>query len=167
MPETPTNEPAPERSRADGAFAAVLGLTALALLAASPWLVDTSGPDPFYKGPLIFPLLALSIAVIGAAPPALAGLRASGWRVDGRGFPWAALRLLALASLFPPAIAAVGLDLATFAFVSAGLALVGYRHRGRLLLAAALVTAAMHLAFVTALDIWFPAPWLWPLLHGA
>ena len=159
--------PAPETSRTDGAFAALVGLAALGLLAASPFLVDTSGPDPFYKGPLIFPIVALSIAVLGAAPSTLAGLRAARWRIDGRGFPSAAVRLFLLASLFAPAIAAVGLDLATFVFVALGLALVGDRRPGRLLLAAAGITGAVDLAFVSALDIWFPSPWLWPWLTGS
>jgi hypothetical protein len=42
-------------------FGTFLGLLAMGLLLSSPWQVDTSGPDPFYKGPLLFPLMVLSL----------------------------------------------------------------------------------------------------------
>ena len=84
--------------------AVLLGALALALLAAAPWLVDTEGPDPFYKGPLIFPLVALGVAAAGAVPAAwrlarralAGGGDAAGWRIDGHGFPWGATGLLCL-----------------------------------------------------------------------
>mgnify|MGYP000936339788 CR=1 FL=1 len=146
-------------SRTHDALAAGLGAAGLGLLAASPWLVDRSGPDPFYKGPLIFPLIALAVMVAGALPAAVRLLRPGGsWRVDGRGLPWPALRLFLLLCLFPTAVVVAGVEATAFLFVAVGLPLVGSRRPLTVVLVAALVSLAIHLAFRSLLDIWFPTP---------
>ncbi|MDQ0314266.1 tripartite tricarboxylate transporter TctB family protein [Amorphus orientalis] len=155
-------------SRTGDAIAAAIGLAAIGLFVAAPSLVDRSGPDPFYKGPLIFPLIALAITAAGALPSAfrlVTGTTRS-WRIDGAGVPLRAIGLFALACLYAPAIAAFGLDAATFVFLFLGLLAAGYRRPLRALAVAVSVTLIMHLAFVTVLDIWFPTPSLAPLTFG-
>ena len=166
--------PPPERpgAAAHDLVATLLGGAALVLLVASPWLVDRSGPDPFYKGPLIFPMIVLGLAASGAAPAAWRLFRPAGprdWVVDGRGFPVRAAALFAVMCGFAVGILVVGLQAASFLGILAGLAVVGYRRPLRALAIALGLTLLIHLAFRTFLDIWFPATmagdWLaagWP-----
>jgi hypothetical protein len=144
-----------------------IGIGALFLLVLSPWLVDSSGPDPFYKGPLIFPLIVLAVTVAGALPSIVRIARSGRLspRIDGNGFPRLAASLFLLMCLFPLAIGAIGLQPATALIVFAGLKLVGRSIWEAAVIAAAL-TLAIHLAFRTFLDIWFPAPWLIEALWG-
>lgn len=159
----------PGTSRAGDILATLVGLGALALMVTAKSHVDLSGPDPFYKGPLIFPLIALGVIVAGALP---AVVRLVGARRDGTAStrfkpPVRAAVLFVLACLYAPAIAAAGLDVSTFVFLLVGLLVAGYVKPLRALLTAAVVTLLMHLAFITVLDIWFPAPTLWSALSGA
>ncbi len=157
------------RSRAHDALGAGIAAVALGLLSGAPWLVDRSGPDPFYKGPLIFPLIALALTVLGALPSAVRLVRdrrKKSWYVDGRGVPWPAIGLFALMVFFPTAIRFAGLGPASFAFVFAGLMIVGYRKPVQNLAIAAGVALCLHLAFISFLDIWFPTPLLVELFEG-
>lgn len=155
-------------SRTSDVVAAAVGLAAAGLLVAAPALVDRSGPDPFYKGPLIFPLIALAIAIAGALPSMIRLVTAHGrsWHVDGRGVPGRAIALFALACLYAPAIAWAGLDAATLVFMLAGLLVTNPRRPLRAVATAIGTTIVLHLAFVTALDIWFPTPALWSAIAG-
>ena len=156
-------------SRTHDALAAGIGAVALCLLAVAPWLVDQSGPDPFYKGPLIFPLIALALTVLGALPGAyrlIGNARTASWYVDGRGVPKRAIGLFALMVLFPAAVGIVGMAASAFVFVAAGLAIVGYRRPLMVVAIAAGIAVCLHLAFVTFLDIWFPAPLVYEWLGG-
>ena len=147
------------------ALALAIGAIALVLLVLSPWLVNSSGPEPFYKGPLIFPLIALSVTVCGALPAAwrhIHNRRAISLHVDGAGLPARSAILFLIMCLFPLAIDAVGLEVATFALTFAGLLLV-YRKPVASLIIAACLTVAIHLAFRTFLDVWFPNPWLYAM----
>ena len=149
------------RSRAHDALGAGIGAVALGLLIGAPWLVDQSGPDPFYKGPLIFPLIALALTVLGALPCAVRLIRdrhTRSWFIDGRGVPWPAMALFVLMAFFPTAIRFAGLGPASFVFVFAGLMIVGYRKPLQDLAIAAGVALCLHLAFISFLDIWFPTP---------
>lgn len=154
----------------DDLLAAALGLAAAALLVASPWLVDRSGPEPFYKGPLIFPLIALAIMLAGALPAMVRLLTSNGldsWRRLAWSPPWPAIRLFLLMCLFPWALTAIGLEAATLLFVVAGLRLVGWRRPLAAAGIAAVLAVGLHLAFKTVLDVWFPEPLAWSLLAGA
>lgn len=151
------------RSRTHDALAAGIGAVAFVLLIGAPWLVDTDGPDPFYKGPLIFPLIALALIVLGALPGAIrlvATNCAGSWVVDGRGVPWNAIGLFALMCFFPPAIRLAGLAAASFVFLFAGLMIAGHRKPLQAAAIAASTALCLHLAFITFLDIWFPTPML-------
>lgn len=156
-------------SRSSDVVAGALGLGAAALHVAAPWLVDRSGPDPFYKGPLIFPLIALALAVAGGLPALVRLATASGrsWRIDGRGVPARAAMLFLLACFYAPAIAWAGLDAATVVFMLAGLLVTNPHRPLRAVLAAVATAVVLHLAFVTLLDIWFPAPTAWSWLSGS
>ena len=171
MPDTANHRPAEERfgpSRTSDVVASVLGVAAAGLLLAGPALVDSSGPDPFYKGPLIFPLIALAITVISALPAMVRIATATGrtWFIDGHGVPFPAIALFLLACLYAPAIAWAGLDAATFAFMLVGLLIANPRRPLRAVVTAVAITIVLHLAFVTLLDIWFPSPTLWSALAG-
>lgn len=166
--DTAAEEVRARPSRTSDLVAAVVGVGAAGLLLAAPSLVDSSGPDPFYKGPLIFPLIALAITVAGALPAMVRLVTAHrrSWHVDGRGVPGRAIALFALACLYTPAIAWAGLDAATFAFMLAGLLVTNPKRPLRAVGTAIGTTVVLHLAFVTALDIWFPTPALWSALAG-
>ncbi|WP_018699462.1 tripartite tricarboxylate transporter TctB family protein [Amorphus coralli] len=155
-------------SRTSDLVAGVLGLAAAALLVAAPQLVDRSGPDPFYKGPLIFPLIALAITVAGALPALVRLATAAGrsWFIDGNGVPLRAIALFALACFYAPAIAWAGLDAATFVFMLGGLLITNPRRPLRALVTAGAATVVLHLAFISFLDIWFPEPTAWSWLSG-
>ncbi len=171
--ETP---PAPAAGAEEGGghdlLAAAIGLAALALLIGSPWLVDRDGPDPFYKGPLIFPMLVLTLTFAASVPMFLRLARGplrgpvrGLLHVDGGGFPRQGAGLFGLMCLFPLAIGAVGLDVASVIVLLAGLKLTG-RGWVQSVIVAAVLSVVVHLAFVTALDIWFPKPWLFDTITG-
>lgn len=169
-----TTDREPPHCRVHDAVGTVIGVLGCALLVASPWLVDLSGPEPFYKGPLVFPLIALALVIVGSVPAALRLLRPSPawvWRLDGNGVPRSAIGLFLLLCLFPAAVSWLGVQAATFLFTLGGLVLVGYRRPGPALLIATLLALAIHLAFRAFLDIWFPAPqlpqWLGAALRPA
>jgi len=167
-PADPVAGPRPG-SHTHDAVAAGIGALALGLLIGAPWLVDTEGPDPFYKGPLIFPLIALALTLLGALPGAVRLVwsnRIGTWFVDGRGVPWTAIGLFALMIFFPSAINFAGLAAAAFVFVFAGLLITGYRRPLRAFAIAAAVAVCLHLAFITFLDIWFPTPMLVEWFEG-
>jgi hypothetical protein len=74
-------------SRVHDLVGTILGLFAALMLATIRWQVDTSGPDPFYKGSLIFPILVSILDAacvpachVAAAPPSRRGFLAFGWR---------------------------------------------------------------------------------------
>lgn len=172
MAATSERVPADPGAAAHDLVAAAIGAAALALLLGAPWLVDRSGPDPFYKGPLIFPLVALAIAVLAAVPAAFRLLRrvaaggeqGAAWRIDGRGFPLRGALLFGAMCLFPLGILAIGLQAASFLAVLLGLLAAGRTRPRAALAVAAAMTVLIHLAFRTFLDIWFPEPLFWPRL---
>ena len=57
-------------SRIHDLFGVFMGAIAAGILISTPWQVDTTGPDPFYKGPLIYPILALGIMMLSSLPSA-------------------------------------------------------------------------------------------------
>lgn len=143
-------------------FAAILGVLAAGLLAASPVLVDTSGPDPFYKGPLIFPILTLGLITAAAIPAMVRVVRRRGsglFALDGAGFPIRGAVLFLLACAFPTAIGAVGIVLASALFCALGLVVTGRSWRD-VVAVSLLLPLAIYAVFVLILDVWFPAPWL-------
>ncbi|MFO7783840.1 MAG: tripartite tricarboxylate transporter TctB family protein [Thermodesulfobacteriota bacterium] len=155
-------------SRVHDLFGSLLGLFALGLLVTLPWHVDTSGPDPFYKGPLIFPLLVLSL-IFGASLPSLWRLlrpaAGAGWYLDGQGLPLRSLRVLALLVLFLAGLIFLGLEVSTWGFLFVALWTVEQRSAWKLFGIPSLVTLSLYLLFKVFLDVWFPEPLLETLLE--
>ena len=113
-------------SRGHDLLATVSGrLWPLVTLISVPWNVDTSGPDPFYKGPLIFPLLVLGLMILYVASGPWPGGCCSppeperSWRLDGAGLPrkenHGYPRLFLVAFLF--GLILIGLELSSLAFL--------------------------------------------------
>lgn len=142
---------------------AIISLGALLLFAGSPWLVDQSGPSPFYKGPAIFPMIVLGMVALAGLPAWWRILDA--WRhyelgsIDTGSFGIStAFRVVPLMCLFPFGLLLAGPETATFVFAGTGLLLAGYRRIGTVLTVCVALTVAIHLIFRQALDIWFPEP---------
>ncbi|WBU62128.1 tripartite tricarboxylate transporter TctB family protein [Paracoccus albus] len=144
---------------------ALIGLVALILLVASPWLVDRSGPDPYYKGPLIYPQLVLAIIVVAALRPAIQAIRhPTGIRgIDL--MPRRSLGVFALMCAFPVMIAAIGLAPACLLAMALGLITARQSWQRSLIIAIA-GAAVLWLLFKGLLDIWFPQPWLLDMVRG-
>jgi hypothetical protein len=150
-------------SRVHDFFGSLLGLFSLGLLVTSPWHVDTSGPDPFYKGPLIFPLLVLSLIFAASLPSLWRLLRPApevNWYLDGQGLPHRSLRVLVLLILFLGGLVFLGLEISTWAFLFLALWAVEQRSAWKLLGIPSLVTFSLYLLFKVFLDVWFPEPLL-------
>ena len=147
-------------SRVHDLLGTLLGLFALGLLVTSPWHVDRSGPDPFYKGPLIFPLMVLSLMTAASLPSMwrLLSSRGGSWHLDGEGLPLRSLRVLALLILFLGGLVYLGREISTWGFLFAALWTVEQRSAWKLLGIPTLVTLCLYLVFKVFLDVWFPEP---------
>ena len=156
-------------SRTHDLLGASLGGFALVMLVSSPWQVDSSGPDPFYKGPLIFPLLVLSMMVLASLPfwkRLLTPPEKASWHLDGQGIPWKTIRVLGLLVGYLGGLLVVGLEAATALFLVAALWMVGERTWPKLAFVPLGVTAVLYLFFKYILDVWFPEPLLMQMLGG-
>lgn len=156
-------------SRVHDLLGAALGFLALGLLLSTPWQVDTSGPDPFYKGPLIFPLLVLAL-LLGASLPSMYRLFRprpdASWRLDGRGIPVKGLQILGLLILFLAGLVYAGLEVTTWLFLFCSMWLLQRRSPGTLVVLPTVVTIILYLVFKLFLDVWFPTPVFWEVLTG-
>ena len=162
------SHPPPRESRIHDLLAVILGAFAALTLLSSPWNVDTEGPDPFYKGPLIFPILVLSMMILAALPACLRLIKppeGSGWWLDGEGFPRKTLVVLILLAICLLGIEIIGLEVSALVFLAAGLRLAGHTGPVRLLLVPLIVTGLVFLVFKYFLDVFFPTPllmdWYW------
>ena len=155
-------------SRLHDLFGAFLGALAAGLLISTPWQIDTAGPDPFYKGPLLYPLLVLSLMVLASIPSAFRLIRpAEGapWVLDGRGFPKKPLVVFSLLILFTAGLVVFGLRISCLLFLGSSLYYLGHRRAGALIAIPLIVTAIVFLVFKFFLDIYFPTPLLFELLE--
>ena len=138
-----TDQASPE-SRAHDLLSLILGAFAALTLITSSWNVDTEGPDPFYKGPLIFPIIILSMMVLASLPACLRMVRpprGASWRLDGEGFPLKTVCVLFLLCLSLVGIQIIGLEVSALVFLVAGLYLAGHRGPIRLILIPVIITA--------------------------
>jgi hypothetical protein len=156
-------------SRVHDLLGAIFGVFALLMLVTSPWQVDTSGPDPFYKGPLIFPMIVFSLIFIGSLPSIrrliIPQINAS-WYLDGYGRPVKTVILLGLLCLYISGIITIGLEVSTWVFLTAAMKIVKQDSLGRIILVPFSVTVILFILFKIFLDIWFPEPLIVQILTG-
>lgn len=157
-----------EHSRVNDLFSAFLGAFAAFALITSPWNVDTEGPDPFYKGPLIFPLMVLAMMVLASLPAwvrLVSPPAGSSWHLDGKGFPQKTLVVLALLVALLAGLGLVGLEVSAWLFLTITLYYLGHRGVFKLLILPLVMTSLIALIFKYFLGVFFPTPvvadWLW------
>jgi hypothetical protein len=155
-------------SRVHDLFAASLGAFAAFCLITSPWNVDTEGPDPFYKGPLIFPIMVLSMMILASLPACkrlFSPAAGSSWQLDGDGYPKKTLVVLGLLIAMLVGLNLIGLEISAFAFLGLSLYLLGHRGPFKLIVLPLVMTGLIVLIFKHFLDVFFPTPitaeWLW------
>ncbi len=158
-----------EDSRVHDLLAASLGAFAAMVLISSPWNVDTSGPDPFYKGPLIFPILILSLMILASLPAVrrlMSPPEEASWRLDGQGRPYKTLVVLGLLSANLFGLRLIGLEASTFLFLLISIYYLRHRRPLVFLLTPLVVTGLVVLVFKHFLQVWFPTPLLVEWLGG-
>jgi hypothetical protein len=148
-------------SRIHDLFGAFLGTAAAGVLISTYWQVDTSGPDPFYKGPLIYPLLVLSLIVLASVPSAWRLVKPHErftWMLDGGGFPYKPLMVFLFLVAFLCGLVIIGLRVSCLLFVGTSLYYLGHRRPGVLVLIPVIMTGLIFILFKFFLDIYFPTP---------
>ena len=156
-------EPGESESRFHDLFATFLGAGAAAVLLSSPWQVDTTGPDSFYKGPLIFPLLVLSLMILASLPAAwrlAKPVPGASWHLDGQGAPVKTLVVLAGLVAYLFGLRFLGLEFSSWAFLFCTLHYLGHRTPIRLILIPLIITGLVVLVFKHFLEVFFPTPLL-------
>jgi hypothetical protein len=156
-------------SRFHDLFATFLGAFAAVVLLSSPWNVDTSGPDPFYKGPLIFPLLTLSLMLLASLPAVWRLMRppeGASWQLDGSGPPIKTGVVLCFLVAFLFGLVFVGLEVSSWGFLFVSLYFLGHRTALKLTLIPLIVTGLVVLIFKHFLGVFFPTPHLVDLFTG-
>jgi hypothetical protein len=155
-------------SRIHDLFGAFMGALAAGILISTPWQVDTTGPDPFYKGPLIYPLLALGIMLLSSLPFAWRLSQSqdkASWMLDGAGFPIKPMCVLIFLIMFLAGLVVIGLRISCMLFLGGSLYALGHRSLSVLVLIPIIVTGIIYMLFKFFLDIYFPSPlildWLW------
>ncbi|MDY0095281.1 MAG: tripartite tricarboxylate transporter TctB family protein [Candidatus Vecturithrix sp.] len=157
------SQPLNQASRWHDLAAVCLGGLAAVVLISAPWQVDTSGPDPFYKGPLIFPLLALALMILASLPAAwrlITPQEGASWQLDDAGMPLKTIVVLGFLILFPVGLVLIGLEATSWGFLFSLLYYLGYRGSRTLILVPLIVTGVLVLIFKYVLDVFFPTPLL-------
>ena len=150
-------------------FTMILGGGAAVLLATLRLHIDTTAvPYPFYKGPVLFPLIVLSTMVLACLPAFFRLIkRAPGGDLylDGEGVPYRpAVILVFLISFFIFGIAFIGVETSSFLFLLISSYCLGYRGIKSIILLPLFYTALIVIIFKYIFDIWFPQPWLLGLI---
>ncbi len=156
------------KSRVHDLFSALLGAFAAFCLITSPWNVDTEGPDPFYKGPLIFPIAVLSMMILAALPACKRLLTTAGQGArspEGRGFPYKTLMVLGMLIAVLAGLNLIGLEISAFVFLGVSQYCLGHRGPLKLIVLPLVMTGLIVLTFKYFLGVFFPTPlvaeWLW------
>ncbi|MBR3880954.1 MAG: tripartite tricarboxylate transporter TctB family protein [Mailhella sp.] len=155
------------RSRAHDLLGAVLGTFCTVMLVLAPWQIDLDVSYPFYKGPFIMPILALSIGVIASLPSWYRLLfkgKGRSWELDGAGAPRKPFLMLVTALFYPIGIFVIGLEIATFLILAVELYITGQRNRKILFFIPLLLSGIFWLVFRRMLDVYFPEPLLFYVL---
>jgi hypothetical protein len=156
------------QSRVHDLFSAFLGAFAAFSLITSPWNVDTEGPDPFYKGPLIFPVMVLAMMILASLPACVRLLSPpadSTWRLDGEGYPKKTLAVLGLLIATLVGLNLIGLEVSAWLYLTISLYYLGHRGVLKLIVLPLVITGLIFLVFKHFLGVFFPTPliveWIW------
>lgn len=159
------------KSRYHDIFTVFLGFLAALLLATIKLHISEPAVDyPFYKGPLMFPMIALGIMTISSVPALVRLIRPApdaSWRLDNMGPPMkpaACLVLLILFFLLGPVT--IGIEASVLFFLIISYYLQGYRQIKVLFLLPVLYTTMIVVLFKYILQIWFPEPAMMSILGG-
>ncbi|MBU0972599.1 MAG: tripartite tricarboxylate transporter TctB family protein [Proteobacteria bacterium] len=148
-------------SRVHDLLGSLLGVFAASMLISCPWQVDTSGPDPFYKGPLIFPLILFGLILAGSLPSmwrlCKPSLNAS-WYLDGQGKSLKSMVILGLLIVYLAGLMVIGLEVSTWLFLVIALKFVKQDSPLKITLIPLLITLILFFIFKIFLDVWFPEP---------
>ncbi len=155
-----------EKSRLHDICTAAIGLFAAVMLIASPWVVDSTGPEPFYKGPLIFPLITLISMLVFSIPSILKIILkkdTADYTLDQEGFPKKAIIILVFLVLFVFGIVGIGLELSVFIFTSASLYFLGFRAKKIIIFLPVITAFLLWFLFKFLLEVWFQTPYIFQL----
>ena len=155
-----------EKSRLHDLCAAAIGLFAAVMLIASYWVVDITGPEPFYKGPLIFPLIILSIMFLFSIPGIIKiffDKNEADYTLDLEGAPKKAIVILAFLIIFVFGIVGIGLELSVLIFTSVSLYFLGFKTLKFTFLLPVITSFSLWFLFKFLLEVWFPDPYLFQL----
>lgn len=147
-------------SRIHDLTAACLGGAALIFLCSLPWQIDTSGPEPFFKGPLIYPLLVLSIMFISSWPAFLRLLKNKDrvWFLDGQGLPNNSVVVLLLLIGFFAGFILIGIEFSVWLFLTCGLYFLRHRKPLLIILLPLLTALCFNVILKRLLQVYFPPP---------
>jgi hypothetical protein len=148
-------------SRIHDLFSAFLGTFAVLVLITSPWNVDTEGPDPFYKGPLIFPIMVLSMMILASLPACFRLLSSPAdhpRRLDEEGWPQKTLVVLGLLIAMLVGLNLIGLEVSCWLFLTVSLYYLGHRGVFKLIVLPLLMTGLLAAVFKYFLGVFFPTP---------
>ncbi|MBW1691171.1 MAG: tripartite tricarboxylate transporter TctB family protein [Deltaproteobacteria bacterium] len=159
------------KSRHHDLFTAILGGSAAFLLVTLRIHIDTTAvPYPFYKGPVIFPLIVLSVMVLASLPSIFRLMKPepnATWHLDSKGWPLRpAITIIFLILFFIFGISTIGVEASVFLFLLISNYVLGFRGAKVNLLLPIVYTAIIVLIFKYILDIWFPKPLLMSLVGG-
>lgn len=149
------------QSRIHDLFSALLGAFAAFCLITSPWNVDTEGPDPFYKGPLIFPIMVLTMMIFASLPSCkrlLFPTEGSTWYLDGEGHHQKTMVVLILLIAMLTCLNVIGLEISALIFLSVSLYTLGHRGPLKLVVLPIVVTGLVVLIFKYFLGVFFSTP---------
>ncbi len=147
---------------------AIFGLFFLILLCISPYQIDLDVPYPFYKGPLLVPMLVLSMGVLASIPACVRLIKNNEnahWFLDGEGFPKIPFALFILAILFVTSIFYFGLEASTLVFLSIMLKFLGLKNIYLLVALPICFALFFWFLFKFTLDLYFPTPEILYLLN--
>ena len=158
-------------SRLHDLLTTAMGVFAAILLATLNLNISEPAADyPFYKGPKLFPILALSVMALSALPSLFRLIRPpdrASWRLDGYGLPYKpAIVTLMLVVFFQFGLDLIGLEASVFLFMILSFWFLGYRRLGVGLLYPLIYTAIIMVLFKYVLDIWFAEPLVMELVGG-
>lgn len=155
-----------EKSSLHDVCTAFIGIFAALMLIASRWVVDTTDPAPFYKGPLIFPVIILCTMIIFSVPSIIKILFRKDkleYTLDQEGVPGKAIVIFVFLIIFVFGIVGIGLELSTFIFTSFSLYFLGLRSLKTTFLLPLVTVFVLWFLFKFMLDVWFPTPYLFEL----